>query len=86
MLNAQNAAQYLYFSRLSEGRSRAGEINVLGNPVQHTLSIQTDKQIDRVLIHSRTGQQFRNQVVNNQRIDLPVSDLLSGLYFGDFAI
>ena len=57
-----------------------GEIKVMGNPMTHTLSIQTDKQIDRVLIHSINGQQFRNQVVNNQQINLPVSDLTPGMY------
>lgn len=57
-----------------------GEINVMGNPMTHTLSIQTDKQIERVMIHSINGQQFRNQVVNNEQINLPVSDLVPGMY------
>ena len=57
-----------------------GEIRVMGNPMTHTLSIQTDKQIDRVMIHSMNGQQFRNQAVNNLQINLPVSDLTAGMY------
>jgi len=57
-----------------------GAINVMGNPMTHTLSIQTDKKVDRVMVHGINGQQFRNQVVNNQQIDLPVSDLTPGLY------
>ena len=57
-----------------------GEIKVMGNPLQHTLSIQADEIIERVIIHSIDGQQMSNQAVNNQQINLPVSDLTPGLY------
>ncbi|MFK7981042.1 MAG: T9SS type A sorting domain-containing protein, partial [Saprospiraceae bacterium] len=57
-----------------------GEIKVMGNPMTHTLSIQTDKQIDRVMIHSINGQQLRNQDVNNLQINVPVSNLAPGMY------
>ncbi|MEM6378362.1 MAG: T9SS type A sorting domain-containing protein, partial [Bacteroidota bacterium] len=57
-----------------------GEINVMGNPMTHTLSIQTDKVIEWVMIHHINGQQVRNRVVNNQQVSLPVSDLTPGLY------
>ena len=63
-----------------QGLDHFGEINVMGNPVQHTLSIQTDVVIERIMIHSLNGQQMRNQLVNHQQINLPVSDLTPGLY------
>jgi len=57
-----------------------GEIKVMGNPMTHTLSIQTDKMIERVMVHGMNGQQMRNQAVNNLQINLPVADLTPGLY------
>ena len=57
-----------------------GEITVLGNPMTHTLSIQTGKTIERVMVHNINGQQVRNRVVNSQQINLPVSDLTPGIY------
>ena len=57
-----------------------GEINLLGNPVQNTLRVDADRSIERILIHKISGQQVTNQVVNNQQISVPVSNLTPGLY------
>ena len=57
-----------------------GEINLLGNPVQNTLRVEADRSIERVLIHSMSGQQITNQVVNNDQISVPVAQLTPGLY------
>jgi len=63
-----------------EDLNHFGEINLLGNPVQHTLSINAGSNIDRVFIHSISGQQMTNQIINNKQINLPVANLTPGLY------
>ena len=57
-----------------------GDIKVFGNPVENNLRIQTDKNIDEVLMFNPVGQQVHRETIRSNSLDIYMTDLRPGMY------
>ncbi|MDD4395564.1 MAG: T9SS type A sorting domain-containing protein, partial [Bacteroidales bacterium] len=76
---ANHTIEAIYADAIADYTSNC-TIDIFPNPVRQTLTITNDKTMDEVVVYDVTGKAvYRNHFCNN-RIELDLSNLYSGIY------